>query len=43
MTVLVTMLICNEKSDLSARSSTVEMRGKPSFVTVIGKDRDLSP
>jgi len=31
MTVLVTVLIRKGKSDLSARSSTIEMRGEPSL------------
>src|SRR6266850_2649328 len=31
VTVLVTVLICKEKSDLSARPSTIEMRGEPSL------------
>jgi len=38
MTILVTVLICKEKSDLSARPSTIEMRGELS-VTVYGRDK----
>jgi len=42
MTVFMTVLICKEKSDLSARLSMIEMRGGTVSATVIGKDRDLS-
>ena len=30
MTASATVFVCKEKSDLSARSSTIEVRGEPS-------------
>jgi len=33
----------DDKSDLSARPNTIEMRGRTASATVIGKDRDLPP
>jgi len=33
---------CDDKSDLSARSSTIEVRGELPPRQFIGKDRDLS-
>ena len=34
---------CDDKSDLSARSSTIEIRGELPLRQFMGKGRDLSP